>query len=67
MTWPFSFYRLLYPADRYVWVQVCILHETHKAILVYNGARFWIPKSQIRAIRLRRNSFEICVRRSLIA
>ena len=62
MPWLFSLYSLLYPADRYIWAQVRILHETHKAILVYNGAKFWIPKSQICGIRLRRNTFEIYVR-----
>ena len=63
----FSLPRLLCPPDRYVWVQVRILHETPKAILVYNGAKFWIPKSQIRAIRLRCNTFEINIREGLLA
>ena len=67
MPWPFSFYRLLYPADRYVWVPVRILHESPKAVLVFIAAKFWIPKSQIRGIRLRRNTFEIYVRESLLA
>ena len=66
MPWPFSLYRLLYPADRYVWVPIRILHETPKAVLVSTGTKFWIPKSQIRAIRLKRNTFEIYVRESLL-
>ena len=64
--WPFSFYNLLFPTDPYVWAQVRILHETRKAILVSTGTKFWIPKSQIHAIRLRRNTFEIYVREGLL-
>lgn len=60
--WPFSIYKLLYPKPRYVWVQVRILHETKKAVLVENVERRWIPKSQIRKIRLRNNVFEVYVR-----
>jgi len=66
MPWPFSFYRLLFPTDRYVWVPIRILHETDKAILVYTAVNFWIPKSQIHGIRLRRNTFEIYVKESLL-
>lgn len=66
MPWPFSFYSLLFPTDRYIWAQVRILHETPKAILVSTGAKSWIPKSQVADIRLRRNTFEIYVRESLL-
>ena len=41
--WPFSIYKLLYPKPRYVWVQVRILHETKKALLVENVEKIWIP------------------------
>ena len=53
---------ILYPENRYIWVQVRIIHETDKAILVDNGRKVWIPKSQIYRIRLRKNTFEIYVR-----
>jgi len=45
------------------WLPVRILHETNKAILVYNGRKFWIPKSRIYGVRLRNNTFEIYVRK----
>ena len=61
---PSSLLWLFRPRDRYIWAQIRILHETQKAILVYNGAKFWIPKSQILGIRLRYNTFEIHVRES---
>ena len=64
--WPFSYRRLLYPKERYVWAQVRILHETKKAILVYNGRKIWIPKSQILKIRLRNGAFEVYVRESIV-
>ena len=64
--WPFSFDNLFFPAERYVWVPIRILHETKKAVLVYHGAKFWIPKSQVQHIRLRRNTFEIYVREGLL-
>jgi len=67
MSWPWSLYRVLCPPPRYVWVPVRILHETPKAVLVSTAAKFWIPKSQILAIRLRHNTFEIYVRESLLA
>ena len=62
MFWPFSIYRLVYPKERYIWTRVRILHETDKAILVDNGMKIWIPKSQIHRIRLRNNAFEIYVK-----
>ena len=59
---PFSLYRLLYPRERYIWAQVRILHETVKAIFVYNGRKIWIPKSQIYGVRLKKNVFEVYVK-----
>jgi hypothetical protein len=47
MFWPFSIYRLVHPNERYIWVQVRILYETGTAVLVDNGMKIWIPKSQI--------------------
>ncbi|MCK5491913.1 MAG: hypothetical protein KAJ14_02245 [Candidatus Omnitrophica bacterium] len=61
MFW-FSLRSIFYPENRYVWVQVRIIHETDRAILVDNGRKVWIPKSQIYRIRLRKNTFEIYVR-----
>jgi len=52
--------------DRYIWAQVRILHETDKAILVYNGMKIWIPKSQIYGIKLRKNVFEIYIKETVI-
>ncbi len=66
MFWPFSIYNLLYPKEKYIWTRVRILHETEKAILVNNGMKIWIPKSQIYRIRLRNNFFEIYVRESTV-
>ena len=66
MLWPFSIYNLLYPKEKYVRARVRILHETDKAILIDNGMKIWIPKSQIYKIRLRNNCFEIYVRESAV-
>ena len=66
MFWPFNIYRLMHPEERYIWVQVRILYETHKAILVDNGMKIWIPKSQIYGVRLRNNIFEIFVKESTV-
>ena len=66
MFWPFSIYRLVHPKERYIWVQVRILYETDKAILVDNGMKIWIPKSQIYGIRLRKNIFEIYAEESTV-
>ncbi|MCK5161485.1 MAG: hypothetical protein KAQ99_07925 [Candidatus Aureabacteria bacterium] len=63
--WPFSIYKILSPKPRYVWVQVRILHETEKAVLVENVERMWVPKSQIREIRLRNNVFEVYVKEGM--
>jgi len=58
--------KFIYPKERYIWVQVRILHETEKAILVDNGMKIWIPKSRIHGIRLRNNVFEIYVKESTV-
>jgi len=57
----FGLYNLINP-ERYIWLQVRILHETDKAILIYNGMKIWIPKSQIYGIRIRNNIFEIHIK-----
>jgi len=67
MFWPLSIYGLMHPKERYIWVQIRILHETDKAVLVNNGMKTWIPKSQIHKIRLRKNIFEIYVKESTVA
>ena len=67
MFWPLSIYRLMHPKEKYLWVQIRILHETDKAVLIDNGMKIWIPKSQIYGIRLRSNTFEIYVRDSTLA
>ena len=54
------------PKERYIWVQVRILRETEKAILIDNGMKIWIPKSWIHGIRLKNNTFEIYVKESTI-
>ena len=57
--------KFVYPTEKYVWVQVRILYETDKAVLVDNGMRIWIPKPRIRRIRLRNNTFEIHVKENI--
>ena len=52
--------------EKYIWARVRILHETDKAILVDNGMKIWIPKSQIYGMRLRNNIFEIYVKESIV-
>ncbi len=66
MSWPFSIRSLLYPQARSIWVQVRIIRETDKAILVDNGRKFWIPKSRIGGIRLKGDTFEIYVKESVV-
>ena len=67
MSWPYNIiYRFLYSSERYIWAQVRILHETDKTILVYNGMKIWIPKSQVNRIRLRNNIFKIYIREGVI-
>lgn len=57
----------MHPKERYIWVQIRILHETDKAVLVNNGMKTWIPKSQIHKIRLRKNIFAVYVKESTVA
>ena len=60
-------YNLRFPRQRYIWATVRILHETDKAVLVKTVmARSWIPKSRIRAIRLRNSTFEVYVTESTV-
>ena len=66
MIWPFSIRSVFYPEERYIWAPVRIIHETDKAILVDNGRKIWIPKSRISGIRLRKNTFEIYTRQSMV-
>ena len=54
------------PKERYIWAQVRILRETEKAILIDNGMKIWIRKSQIYGIRLGNNTFEIYVKESTV-
>lgn len=61
MTWPFSIRDALYPEEKRIWVKIRIIHETDKAILVYNSRKIWVPKSRIYGIRLKNNTFEIYV------
>ena len=64
--YPFTLHNLLHPKPKYTWAQIRILHETDKAILVYNGRKIWIPKSQIYGIKLRNNVFEVYVREGIV-
>ena len=66
MTWPFTIRNIIYPKEHHIWAQVRILRETDKAILVYNGMKIWIPKSQICGIRLKNNIFELYVKEGLV-
>ncbi len=66
MFWPLTIYGLMHPREKYIWAPVRILHETDRAILIDNGMKIWIPKSQIYGIRLRNNFFEIYVRESAV-
>ena len=59
MSWPFSIRNAICPKERLIWTQVKIIHETDKAILVYNGRKSWIPKCRIYGIRIRNNIFEV--------
>lgn len=66
MSWIFSIRNVTYPEEKYIWAQVRIMHETGKAILVDNGRKFWIPKSQIYGVRLRKSIFEIYVKEKTV-
>ncbi len=63
---PFTLHSIFYPEERFIWVKVRILHETDKAILVQHSRKFWIPKSRINGIRLRKISFEIYIKESMV-
>lgn len=63
---PFGYYHLFHSRARCAWHKVRILHETDKAILVDNGMKTWIPKSQIIRIRLQNNIFEIFIREGTV-
>jgi hypothetical protein len=66
MTWFLSIRNALYPPERFIWARVRFLHETNKAVLVYNGRKQWIPKSRIYGIRLKNNTFEIYIKESTV-
>ncbi len=66
MYWPLNIHKSFYPPERYIWVKVRILRETDKAIFVQIGTRIWIPKSRVRAIRLRGSTFELYVKESTV-
>ncbi len=66
MFWPFSIQNLIHPQEKYIWAPVKIIHETEKAILVDNGRKFWIPKSRIYGVRLRKNTFKIYTQENTI-
>jgi len=65
MSWTFSIRNVIYPKERWIWIQVRIIHETDKAILADNGRKFWIPKSQINGMRLKKNILQIYVKESI--
>jgi len=77
----FSIYRMLYPKPKYIWIQIHILYETKKAILVTapyvfaseakqspqnDNIKIWIPKSKICGIRLKKSVFEVYVRENIV-
>ena len=66
MPYLFSLSNLIRPKEKYIWSQVRILYETDKAILIDNGMKIWIPKSRIHGIRMRNNTFEICIKESTL-
>jgi hypothetical protein len=66
MTWLFTVRSIIYPRERYIWVGVRILHETDRAVLVYNGMKVWIPKALIYGMRLRNNVFEFYIKEGAI-
>ena len=66
MFWSLSIDRLMHPRERCIWVQVRILYETDKAVLVDNGMKIWIPKSRICRVKLKNNTFGIYVKESTV-
>lgn len=60
---PFNIFRHpLFPSENYVWVQIKIIHETKKAILISADPKIWIPKSEIKNIRKENGNIEIYVK-----
>ena len=66
MFWPFSIRNIIYPKEINIWTPVRIIHETDKAILVDNGRKFWLPKSRIYEIGLRKTTFEIYTKQNMV-
>ena len=66
MSCSFSIRNIIYPKERHIWVQVRIIHETNKAILIYNGRKIWIPKSRIYGVKLKDNKFEIYIKEGVV-
>jgi len=56
-----------HPREKYIWVQVRILHETDKAVSVNNGKEIYVSKSHIYRIGLRNNIFKIYVKEDAVA
>lgn len=47
---------LLYPQN-YIWIDVFLIHETRKAILIrFDGKEEWFPKAWILKVKPRKNS-----------
>ena len=66
MFWLFNINRFLYLQEKDIWIQVCILYKTDRAILVNNDMKIWIAKLRIKKIRLKNNVFEIYVKESMV-
>lgn len=66
MNWPFSIRNAIYPKEKLVWAPIRIIRETNKAILVDNGRKFLISKSQIYGVRLKNHTFKIYVKENII-
>ncbi|PIP68370.1 MAG: hypothetical protein COW92_01660 [Candidatus Omnitrophica bacterium CG22_combo_CG10-13_8_21_14_all_43_16] len=58
---------LLYPKT-YFWIDVFLLKETQKAILIkFNGKKAWLPKAWIRRIKRNKNILRHCGRSEAIS
>jgi len=58
---------LLYPKT-YIWIDVIILKETQKAILIeFDGKKAWLPKAWIRRIKRNKNILRHCERSEAIS
>ena len=67
MSFPFNiFSNPFYSREDYIWVPVKIIHETKKAILIDNGQKTWIPKFQIKNMRIKNGKTEIYVKESVV-